>query len=61
MDDDAVPVENTLRMMAAMRDARRPVEAHLLQEGGHDFGVGRPGTPSAQWIDLLGAWLDRNA
>lgn len=61
MDDNAVPVENTLRMMAAMREARRPVEAHLLQEGGHAFGVGRPGTPSAQWIDLLGAWLDRTA
>ncbi|MCC6631125.1 MAG: alpha/beta hydrolase [Gammaproteobacteria bacterium] len=61
MDDEAVPVENSLRMMAAMRTARRPVEAHLLQEGGHAFGVGRPGTPSAQWIDLLSAWLDRRS
>jgi dipeptidyl aminopeptidase/acylaminoacyl peptidase len=61
MDDTAVPVENTLRMMAAMREARRPVEAHLLQEGGHAFGVGRPGTPSAHWIDLLCTWLDRTA
>lgn len=59
LDDDAVPVENTLRMMSAMREARRPVEAHLLQEGGHAFGVGRPGTPSAQWIELFSAWLDR--
>ena len=61
MDDTAVPVENTLRMMAAMREAHRPVEAHLLQEGDHAFGVGRPGTPSAQWIDLLCTWLDRTA
>ena len=59
LDDTAVPVENTLRMVSAMREAKRPVEAHLLQEGGHAFGVGRPGTPSAQWIDLLCAWLDR--
>jgi acetyl esterase/lipase len=59
MDDTAVPVDNTLRMLAAAREAHRPVEAHLLQEGGHAFGVGRPGTPSAQWIDLLCAWLDR--
>ncbi len=59
MDDTAVPVENSLRMMGAMRDAKRPVEAHLLQEGGHAFGIGRPGTPSAQWIELLCAWLER--
>jgi acetyl esterase/lipase len=60
MDDTAVPVENSLRMMNAMRAAQRPVEAHLLQEGGHAFGVGRPGTPSAQWIELFCAWLDRS-
>lgn len=59
VDDTAVPVENSLRLLAAMREARRPVEAHLLQEGGHAFGVGRPGTPSAQWIDLMCAWLPR--
>lgn len=59
LDDTAVPVENSLRMLDAMRAARRPVEAHLLQEGGHAFGIGRPGTPSAQWIDLFCAWLER--
>jgi acetyl esterase/lipase len=59
MDDTAVPVDNSLRMMQAMREAGRPVEAHLLQEGGHAFGIGRPGTPSAQWIDLMCAWLER--
>jgi acetyl esterase/lipase len=58
-DDTAVPVDNSLRMQQAMRDAQRPVEAHLLQEGGHAFGIGRPGTPSAQWIDLMCAWLER--
>lgn len=61
LDDTAVPVENTLRMLTAMREAGRPVEAHLLQEGGHAFGVGRPGTPSAQWIGLMDAWLQRLA
>lgn len=61
LDDASVPVENALRMLEAARAARRPVEAHLLQEGGHAFGVGRPKTPSAQWITLLSAWLDRTA
>jgi acetyl esterase/lipase len=61
MDDDAVPVDNSLLLMNAMRAAGRPVEAHLLQEGGHAFGVGRAGTPSAQWIALFSAWLQRLA
>ncbi len=59
IDDPAVPVENSLRMMTAMRAAQRPVEAHFLQEGGHAFGVGYPGTPSAHWIELFSAWLGR--
>ncbi len=58
-DDEAVPVENSLRFMNAMRAAKRPVEAHFLQEGGHAFGVGRPNTPSAQWISLFSTWLQR--
>jgi acetyl esterase/lipase len=60
VDDTAVPVENSVRMMNAMRAARRPCEAHLLQEGGHAFGIGRPGTPSALWTDLYCTWLARN-
>ena len=59
MDDPAVPVENTLDFVTAMRAAKRPIEAHLLQEGGHAFGVGYPNTPSAFWPDLFLAWLKR--
>jgi acetyl esterase/lipase len=58
-DDPAVPVENSLRFMSAMRAAQRPVEAHLLQEGGHAFGVGYPDSPSAHWIELFWSWLRR--
>lgn len=59
MDDAAVPVENSLRMMNALREAKRPVEAHLIQEGGHAFGVGYPNTSSAHWIELFSTWLAR--
>ena len=56
-DDPAVPVENSLMMMAALRAARRPVEAHFFQRGGHAFGVGFPGTPTQEWIPLFDLWL----
>ena len=56
-DDPAVPVENSLMMMAALRAARRPVEAHFFQRGGHAFGVGFPGTPTQEWITLFDLWL----
>ncbi len=61
IDDPAVPVENTLNFLNAMRVAKRPVEAHLLQEGGHAFGVGYPNTPSGLWTDLFLRWLNRLA
>jgi len=61
MDDPAVPVENTLNFVTAMRVAKRPVEAHLLQEGGHAFGLGYPHTPTALWTDLFLSWLGRLA
>ena len=56
MDDDAVPVDNSLLMTAAMREAKRPVEAHLFQ-GRHAFGIGgRAGAASSgrTWL-----WLAR--
>jgi acetyl esterase/lipase len=59
LDDPTVPVDNSLRMLDAMRAARRPVEVHLLQEGGHAFAAGRPGTASALWTEVFRAWLDR--
>jgi len=59
LDDEAVPVENSLQLLSALRAAGRPAEAHFVQEGGHAFGVGRPGTPSAQWIPLFSSWLGR--
>jgi dipeptidyl aminopeptidase/acylaminoacyl peptidase len=61
LDDEAVPAENSVRLMDAMRAAKRPYEIHLLQEGGHAFGIGRPGTPSAYWVDQFGAWSGRLA
>jgi acetyl esterase/lipase len=56
-DDDAVPVENTLRLRAALKAKGVPVETHLFANGGHGFGLRRAiGKPVEAWPDLWRAW-----
>lgn len=60
MDDDSVPVENSLAYLAALRAAKVPAEAHLFEEGGHGFGLRLiQGKPAAAWPDLFLAWAAR--
>ena len=61
MDDPAVPLENSLLMLGALRGARRPVEAHFFESGGHGFGLGQAGKPNAAWLGLFAAWLSSHA
>ncbi|MES2137718.1 MAG: alpha/beta hydrolase [Pseudomonadota bacterium] len=57
-DDGLVPVENSLRWIAAARAAKVPVEAHLLAEGGHGFGLHLPrDNPGSRWPDLFALWM----
>lgn len=61
MDDPAVPVENSLQLLAALRAARVPVEVHLFEEGGHGFGVRLiAGKPASAWPELVLAWGARH-
>ncbi|MBC9034103.1 alpha/beta hydrolase [Sphingomonas sp. JC676] len=60
LDDAKVPADNSLMMAAACRAAQRPCELHLLQEGGHGFGIGCEGTPASLWADSFRLWLARN-
>ncbi len=60
MDDDAVPAENSLQLLSALKNAAVPAEAHLFQEGGHGFGVRLiRGRPAAVWPDLVREWAGR--
>ena len=59
-DDAAVPVENSLMMLAALRAAKVPAELHVFQEGAHGFGLRMAaGRPVAAWPDLFLAWARR--
>jgi acetyl esterase/lipase len=57
-DDGLVPIDNSLAWIAAARAAKVPVEAHLLTEGGHGFGLHLPASnPGSRWPDLLALWM----
>ncbi|MFB0874824.1 MULTISPECIES: alpha/beta hydrolase [unclassified Sphingobium] len=44
-------------LIDSYRKAGRPVEFHLLANGGHGFGLGRTGTASEGWIEQFYRWL----
>lgn len=56
-DDATVPVENSIRLHAALKAAKVPVEMHLFEKGGHGFGLrGTKDMPVAVWPQLYLAW-----
>lgn len=59
-DDKIAHVDHSLRMFAAMRAAKRPVELHVFQTGGHSWSLGKPGSEVAEWPRLLINWADAN-
>lgn len=59
-DDAAVPLENSLRLEAALRAAKVATELHVFEEGGHGFGLRfAKGKPVEVWPDLVLAWWRR--
>jgi len=56
-DDDVCPADDSVRLFTALNQRGIPVELHLFTRGGHGFDLGRPGSPSASWTDLMALWL----
>ena len=55
--DDAVPVENSLQLSAALSAAHIPFEAHIFPYGHHGLGIAEDHPHVAQWGPLLQNWL----
>ncbi|MET0180304.1 MAG: alpha/beta hydrolase [Novosphingobium sp.] len=56
-DDDVVPVENTIRLRAALKARGVRAETHLFEHGGHGFGLRKTvGKPVEAWPELWRAW-----
>lgn len=63
VDDDSVPVENTLMLISALKREKIPFECHLFAHGKHGISVctQEVETPNAQcreWVTLCKAWLN---
>ena len=57
LDDEVVPVENSLLLEAALRQAGIEHETHLYARGGHGFGVRQAEGTLALWPSLALAWI----
>ena len=59
-DDDFLFADGSLGLITSWHRARRPVELHLYQAGGHGFGLGRQATTTDQWFPAFLRWMDHN-
>src|SRR4030042_119779 len=50
---------SALVMATALRDAKLPVELHVLPTGGHGYGLRPAGIASTAWPELAENWMDR--
>ena len=58
--DDPLFGNNEYGLITAWKNAKRPVEFHLYQNGGHGFGLGNPGRTSTGWFPQFMLWLEVN-
>ena len=63
MEDETVPVENTLLLLSALHKAGVPCEAHLFEKGRHGTSISTPEVDADsahrnRWVQLAVEWLD---
>lgn len=57
VDDRAVPVENSLMFVDALRKVGVAHEMHMFEIGGHGYGLGRDNPMLSSWPDRCLDWL----
>jgi len=58
-DDKTVKVENSLEFFMALKRNNVPVEIHIVQKGGHGFGLHNKEEPS-DWLEWVFTWMKAN-
>ena len=64
VEDDCVPIENSLQFLLALQREKIPYEAHLFPDGWHGMSActeetGSPDDYNARWLDFAIAWLNK--
>ena len=64
VDDDSVPVENSLLLVQALQREKVPFECHLFAHGHHGISVctqevETPNPECAPWVGLCQTWLNK--
>ncbi|WP_108424776.1 alpha/beta hydrolase [Flagellimonas amoyensis] len=57
MDDKAVPVENSILFLGALREHQVPATMHVYPTGGHGFSLALNDERLKNWMGLLYDWL----
>lgn len=60
LDDDAVPVENSIRYYQALRKAGVTGELHIYESGGHGYGLAPNGATESMWPEACKAWMKKH-
>lgn len=61
MEDDGVPVENTLRFLEALHARHIPAQAHIFPHGPHGNGLAAGVPGESAWPSLSLQWLEELA
>jgi acetyl esterase/lipase len=57
MDDEAVPVQNSISYALALKQYKIPCELHIYEHGGHGYGLGRSKDTESSWPEACKRWL----
>lgn len=57
IDDNVVPIQNSIDYMLALKKYKIPCELHLYERGGHGYGLGRNNDTESSWPKACARWL----
>lgn len=60
INDDAVPVVNSINYAMALHQNNVPCELHIYQTGGHGYGMGKSNNTESTWTTACEKWLRMN-
>jgi acetyl esterase/lipase len=57
LNDDVVPVQNSINYALELKKFGVPCELHIYQSGGHGYGMGRSAETESSWTEACRKWL----